>query len=107
MYKLFHREVLVLLFIFLFFFTEREYLCLGQWEEDGITYTYTHRRDVDTYECFGGVVVNNQEIFIIEAGINCQRGLKPLTYGMKLTKQGKLREFKYLFNWIIFHSFRL
>ena len=52
-------------------------------------YTFTHRRDVDTYECFAGVVVNPNEIFIIEAGTSCQRGLQPLAHGMKLVRQGK------------------
>lgn len=33
-------------------FEEREYRCLGQWEEIGLVYTYTQRRDILTYECF-------------------------------------------------------
>lgn len=52
-------------------------------------YTFTHRRDVDTYECFAGVVVNANEIFIIEAGTSCERGLQPLAFGMKLVRQGE------------------
>ncbi|KAK8745086.1 hypothetical protein OTU49_000454 [Cherax quadricarinatus] len=71
---------------------EREYRCLGQWSEGGVMYTYTHRRDVDTYECFAGVVVNTNEIFIIEAGTSCKRGLQPLAYGMKLVRQATCSE---------------
>lgn len=68
-------------------FEEREYRCLGQWSETGVTYTYTERRDKDGYECFAGVVVNDGEIYIMEAGANCQRGLQALSFGMKLVKQ--------------------
>ncbi|RXG50999.1 hypothetical protein Avbf_14837, partial [Armadillidium vulgare] len=68
-------------------FEEREYRCLGQWVEGDNTYTYTERRDVDGHECFAGVVRTTDEIFIMEAGPNCQRGLRPLTEGMKLLKQ--------------------
>ncbi|KAG7157070.1 hypothetical protein Hamer_G019296 [Homarus americanus] len=71
---------------------EREYRCLGQWSEGGVMYTYTHRRDVDTYECFAGVVVSPNEIFIIEAGTSCKRGLQPLAYGMKLVRQATCSE---------------
>ncbi|XP_018022674.1 uncharacterized protein LOC108678720 isoform X1 [Hyalella azteca] len=66
---------------------DREYRCLGRWSEGGVTYTYTHRIDVDTYECFAGVVVNTKEIFIIEAGTSCLRGLQPLAHGMKLVQR--------------------
>ncbi|XP_045116251.1 uncharacterized protein LOC123507441 isoform X2 [Portunus trituberculatus] len=71
---------------------ERDYRCLGQWSEGGVMYTFTHRRDVDTYECFAGVVVNPNEIFIIEAGTSCQRGLQPLAHGMKLVRQATCSE---------------
>nr|XP_045585367.1 uncharacterized protein LOC123747308 [Procambarus clarkii] len=71
---------------------EREYRCLGQWSEGGVMYTLTHRRDVDTYECFAGVVVNSNEIFIIEAGTSCKRGLQPLADGMKLVRQATCSE---------------
>ncbi|XP_042243521.1 uncharacterized protein LOC121880398 isoform X2 [Homarus americanus] len=73
-------------------YEEREYRCLGQWSEGGVMYTYTHRRDVDTYECFAGVVVSPNEIFIIEAGTSCKRGLQPLAYGMKLVRQATCSE---------------
>lgn len=32
--------------------TEREYRCLGNWEEDQVLYTYTQRRDTTGYQCF-------------------------------------------------------
>ncbi|XP_033606247.1 uncharacterized protein LOC111861520 [Cryptotermes secundus] len=67
---------------------EREYRCLGQWEEDGLMYTYTHRRDVGTYECFVGSIISNNEIYIKEAGDHCQRNIDPMHYGMKLTRKG-------------------
>lgn len=73
-------------------YEEREYRCLGQWSEGGVMYTFTHRHDVNTYECFAGVVVNSHEIFIIEAGTSCQRGLQPLAYGMKLVRQATCSE---------------
>ncbi|XP_068249139.1 uncharacterized protein [Palaemon carinicauda] len=66
---------------------EREYRCLGQWFEESVTYTYTERRDQSGYECFAGVVVGDNEIYIMEAGVNCKRGLEVLSYGMKLVKQ--------------------
>lgn len=50
-------------------------------------YTFTYRLDVLTYECFAGILVNEDEAVIIEAGVNCQRGLDPLTKGMKLSKK--------------------
>lgn len=55
-----------------------------------MTYTYTERRDQAGYECFAGVVVSDGEIYIMEAGVNCQRGLEALSYGMKLVKQGEV-----------------
>ncbi|KAK7056583.1 hypothetical protein SK128_000486, partial [Halocaridina rubra] len=73
-------------------YEEREYRCLGQWSEGGVMYTFTHRHDVNIYECFAGVVVNSHEIFIIEAGTSCQRGLQPLADGMKLVRQATCSE---------------
>ena len=67
---------------------ERDYACLGRWSEGGVMYTYTHRVDVDTYECFAGVATSSREVYIIEAGASCTRGLQPLAYGMKLTQKG-------------------
>lgn len=70
-------------------YEERQYRCLGQWEEKGLTYTYTQRRDVDTYECFVGRIVSGQKLFIKEAGDHCQRHVDPYKYGMELKKVGK------------------
>ncbi|XP_071453396.1 uncharacterized protein [Hetaerina americana] len=69
-------------------YEEREYRCLGQWEEDGVMYTYTQRRDIGSYECFVGSIVTNSEIYIKEAGEHCQRNVNPLLDGMKLSKRG-------------------
>ena len=55
-----------------------------------MTYTYTERRDKDSYECFAGAVVTEGEVYIMEAGTNCQRGMQVLDYGMKLLKQSRL-----------------
>ncbi|XP_039298510.1 uncharacterized protein LOC111045173 isoform X2 [Nilaparvata lugens] len=68
---------------------ERDYRCLGQWEEDGLMYTYTQRRDIGTYECFVGSIISDTEIYIKEAGEHCERSVNPLHLGMKLTNKGK------------------
>lgn len=70
-------------------YEERQYRCLGQWEEKGLVYTYTQRRDVDTYECFVGSIVSGQKLFIKEAGEHCQRHADPYRYGMELKKVGE------------------
>ncbi|XP_046681991.1 uncharacterized protein LOC124368723 isoform X1 [Homalodisca vitripennis] len=70
-------------------YEEREYQCLGQWEEDGVTYTYTQRKDFGTYECFVGSIVSNNDIYIKEAGEHCGRGINPKHMGMKLQTKGK------------------
>ena len=67
-------------------FEEREYECLGQWEEEGVIYTYTERRDMQGYECFVGVTTKKGEIFLQEAGENCERGQEPLRYGMRMSR---------------------
>ncbi|XP_069693976.1 uncharacterized protein [Periplaneta americana] len=71
---------------------ERQYRCLGQWEEDGRMYTYTQRRDVGTYECFVGSIISNDEIYIKEAGDHCQRNIDPMHFGMKLTRKAPPRD---------------
>lgn len=68
-------------------YEEREYRCLGQWEEKGVVYVYTQRRDIDAYECFVGVINSDQKIFIKEAGQHCQRNISPRRHGMELHKQ--------------------
>nr|CAD7444045.1 unnamed protein product [Timema bartmani] len=65
---------------------EREYRCLGQWEENGRMFTYTQRRDVGSFECFVGSILSDTEIFIKEAGDHCQRDVDPMQHGMKLTR---------------------
>lgn len=68
--------------------TEREYRCLGQWEENGVIFSYTQRRDVLGHECFVGVVTSDGSIYIKEAAVNCQRGQDPLRNGMQLVQTG-------------------
>ena len=72
-----------------YFFAEREYRCLGQWKEDDLIYTYTERRDLIGYECFVGLITKKGDIFLKEAGNNCERGQEPLKYGMRLTQVSK------------------
>lgn len=85
--------------------SDREYQCFGQWEEDGLLYTFTKRRDLpNVYECFvggssmvaseyDGSEKQNQtkkrKISIIESGFNCRRGLNVNAFGMPLTKKRK------------------
>ena len=78
-----------------FLFADREYQCVGQWEEDGRLYTYAKRRDIPGYECFVGQVDSNGTIFLMEGGIDCKRGLRVSEYGMKLKKQSKKHRFCY------------
>lgn len=70
-------------------YEEREYKCLGHWNESGLLYTYTQRRDIaaDMYECFVGSIISEYEIYIKEASEHCQRHIDPLQYGMKLNKK--------------------
>ncbi|EZA57809.1 hypothetical protein X777_00911 [Ooceraea biroi] len=70
-------------------YEERTYLCLGQWEEKGVMYTYTMRNDTRTNECFVGLIVNDEEIYIKEAGDHCIRNIDPKTQGMRLYKKGQ------------------
>ena len=67
-------------------FEEREYQSLGQWEEDGKIYTYTKRRDMEGHECFVGITTRKGEVYLQEAGNNCERGLQPMRYGMRLKR---------------------
>lgn len=62
---------------------------MGKFADRGLTYTYTERRDVLGYECFVGVIINDGELFIKEAGEHCQRDVEPLRLGMKVTRQGR------------------
>jgi hypothetical protein len=67
---------------------EREYRCLGNWEEDSILYTYTARKDMAGHQCFAGKINRSgEEAFIKEAGESCVRGEDPLLVGMNITKE--------------------
>ena len=68
---------------------DREYQCLGQWEEEGLLYTYTRRRDIPGYECFVGHVGEDGQVSLAEGGTNCKRGLRVHLFGMKLTKRSE------------------
>lgn len=70
-------------------YEEREYRCLGQWNEEGLIYTYTERRDLIGYECFVGLITAKGDIYLREAGHNCERGQEPLKYGMRLSQVSK------------------
>ena len=76
------------------FFADREYQCLGQWEEQGLLYAYTRRRDVEGFECFVGEAYPSDGggIFLIEGGKDCKRGLRVQDYGMSLSKRRKSKE---------------
>lgn len=49
-------------------------------------YAYTRRTDVPTFECFAGAMDINEEIFLKEAGENCQRNADPYRYGMQMNQ---------------------
>ncbi|XP_003742687.1 uncharacterized protein LOC100901396, partial [Galendromus occidentalis] len=68
-------------------YEEREYNCLGNWDEDGITYSFTHRRDVHEFQCFSGKIIRGgEEAYIREAGESCSRGEDPFIFGMRVTR---------------------
>jgi len=69
-------------------YEDREYLCLGEWEEDGLLYTYTRRTHNPRHECFVGQVENGGRILLAEGGPNCRRGLRVDMFGMELSKRG-------------------
>lgn len=73
---------------------EREYRCLGQWQEENLVYTYTQRLDIGTFECFVGAINSTDEILLKEAGEYCQRSADPLKYGMRLQKSVSCTESK-------------
>ena len=49
-------------------------------------YTYTERRDMIGYECFVGLITAKGDIYLREAGNNCERGQEPLRYGMRMSR---------------------
>ncbi len=56
---------------------EREYRCLGNWEEDGILYTYTQRRDMPGHQCFVRLKSNLKtfsKLLLINAFCICIKG---------------------------------
>jgi len=69
-------------------YEDREYLCLGEWEEDGLLYTYTRRIHNPRHECFVGRVEREGRILLAEGGTNCRRGLRVDMFGMELSKRG-------------------
>lgn len=64
-------------------------------------YTYTMRNDTATNECFVGLIVNDEEIYIKEAGDHCIRNIDPKKQGMRLYKKGK-RSYEMLY---LMHSY--
>jgi hypothetical protein len=53
-------------------------------------YCYTQRRDIgNSYECFVGLIVNKDEIFIKEAGSHCTRFKDITVHSMRLHKRGE------------------
>lgn len=47
------------------------------------------RNDTKTKECFVGLIINDEEIYIKEAGDHCIRNIIPKEQGMRLYKKGK------------------
>jgi len=70
-------------------YEEREYRCFGQWEENGLVYTYAERVDLPGNECFVGRELGADSSVVTEAGANCERGHRPEKYGMTLKREGK------------------
>ena len=70
---------------------ERQYRCLGTWQEDGVLYTYTQRLDALSYECFAGRVMPDGRVFIGDAGTQqgCRRAVDPATSGMLIKSIGR------------------
>jgi len=66
-------------------YEDRLYQCFGQFEDEGLTYTFTRRLDLPLQECFVGTTVGPAH-FIMEAGAHCQRGKDPSNQGMVMTK---------------------
>ncbi|KPM03850.1 hypothetical protein QR98_0022870 [Sarcoptes scabiei] len=71
-------------------FSQREYRCLGNWEEDGILYTFTQRRDMPGHQCFAGKIYRNgDEAYIKEAGESCMRYVDDWCISKKKKKKKK------------------
>jgi hypothetical protein len=67
-------------------YEDRLYQCFGQFEDEGLTYTFTRRMDMPLQECFVGTTVGPAH-YIMEAGAHCQRGKQPAEHGMVMTKE--------------------
>jgi len=74
-----------------YFFADREYECLGQWEENNLLFTYTRRKDLQSLECFVGSTDEDGQLYLIESGPYCKRGLAVTQYGMELHKTSWLK----------------
>ncbi|XP_076371132.1 uncharacterized protein LOC143256991 isoform X2 [Tachypleus tridentatus] len=71
----------------LYSYREREYRCLGNWEENGILYTYVQRQDIPGFQCLSGKLIRNEEeVSIKDTGQNCLRGYEPYSYDVKVTR---------------------
>ena len=70
---------------------EREYQCLGHWEENGQLLAYVKRKNAvsERFECFVGATDVEGQIFLSESGFNCQRNLRTQHLGMRLIKERK------------------
>jgi len=68
-------------------YEDRLYQCYGQFQEDGLVYTFTKRIDLPGHECFVGWTLDNVQHLVTEAGTHCERGKDPQAYGMLLVKQ--------------------
>jgi len=68
-------------------YEDRLYQCFGQFEDEGLTYTFTRRLDIPIQECFVGTT-NGPAHYVMEAGAHCQRGKEPSEHGMVMTKEG-------------------
>ena len=75
-------------------FSDREYQCLGQWEENGQLLAYVRRKDKNNLECFVGATDEFGQIHLSESGSNCQRNLKVIQSGMRLSKAGEFFNLK-------------
>ena len=54
------------------------------------------------HECFVGVTTQQGEIFLQEAGNNCERGQEPLRYGMRMSRVAECyyhRQYNPRLNW--------
>ena len=82
-------EIFILESLYIFLFSDREYQCLGQWEENGQLLAYVRRKDKNNLECFVGATDEFGQIHLSESGSNCQRNLKVIQSGMRLSKAGE------------------